>query len=276
MALDDALSGLGGFYGSLVGDWITQDEREARRKALEEERALYEGLPTALTPEEERLVELGPSAYESLGMDPRGGLAQMEALRWMQEIASAGGMDPQHRAALARSQAANAQQERAARGAILDTFARRGAGRGGNAMLAALANEQGAAQRAGMEGIQAAGNAAARQYQALADSGSLAGAIRGADYQQAGDRAGALDRVSQYNAANRQAVNARNTGTRNQFTQGNADLAYRRAGMLGGTYGTQRDMLSEEERRKRGLATGIGGAFGRNVGTGMDLYGGGG
>jgi len=280
MGLGDALGGIGGFVGSIFGDVLTQGEREERRKALEAERALYEGLPTNLTPEQEAYVALGPSAYESLALDPSTRLAQADTLRQLQGIASAQGMDLQYRAALAASQASTAQQERATRGAILDTFARRGGGRGNSALLAALTSQQGAAQRAGMEGLQAAGQAAARQYQALADSGALAGAMRGADYQQASDRASAMDRVSQYNAANRQAVNQRNTGARNQFTANNADLAYRRAAMLGGTYGTERDMLSEEERRKRGLATGVGygaGSFiGQNIDTGIGFMTGGG
>src|SRR5262249_10097680 len=223
-------------------------------------------LPDNLSADQEQLVGLGPSAYESLSMDPRGSLAQMDALRGLQDIASAQGMDPQFRAALAQSQAANAQQERATRGNILDSFSHRGAGGSTGALVAALTAQQGAAQRAGMEGLQAAGQGAARQYQALADAGALGGAIRGADYQDASDRAGAMDRVAQYNAANRQAVNQRNTNARNQFALNNADLAYRRAGMVGGTYGAERGYLSEEERRKRGLATGIGGAIGTGVG----------
>lgn len=276
MGMGDALGSLGGFYGSILGDILTQGERQRRRQSIQDERALYEGLPTNLTAEQEQLVGLGPSAYESLSLDPATRQAQMDTLSRMQAIAAAGGLDPQARAALAQSQASNAQQERASRGAILDSFARRGAGGSPGALVAALTAQQGSAQRAGMEGVQAAGDASARAYRAIADSGALAGNIRGADYQQAADRAGAADRVSQWNAANRQGVNQRNTGTRNQFSLNNADLAYRRAGMVGGTYGAERENLSEEERRKRGLATGIGGGAGRNIGTGADLIFGGG
>lgn len=270
MGLGDALGGLGGFYGSILGDIITSGERRRRQQSILDERALYSGLPTNLTAEQEALATLGPSAYEGLSVDPAGRNAQLGALQRMEAIAAAGGLDPQARAMLAQVQAANATQERAARGAILDTFSRRGAGGSGNALLASLTAQQGAAQRGGMEGLQAAGMGAARQYQALADAGALGGSIRGADYQQAADKASAMDRVAQYNAANRQAVNQRNTGARNQFAMGNADLAYRRAGMVGGTYGAERENLTEEERRKKNLAAGIGGQAGRNIGTGAD------
>lgn len=266
MGAFDSFTGAGEFVGSLFGDVLTEGERRRRQQSIYDERALYGGLPSNLSAEQEQLAELGPSAYESLSMDPRGSLAQMDALRGMQDIASAGGNDPQFRALLAQSGAAGAQQDRAQRGATLDSFARRGAVGSPGALVASLVAGQGGVQRAGMEGIQGAGQAGARQYQALADSGALGGAIRGADYQQAGDRANAMDRVSQYNATQRQAVNARNTGSRNQFALNNADLAYRRAGMVGGTYGTERDYLTDEEKRKRGLATGIGGAVGTGVG----------
>jgi hypothetical protein len=275
MGMDNALGSLGGFYGSIIGDLITQGERKRRQQSIYDERDLYGDLPANLRAEQEQLTELGPSAYESLSMDPAGRELQMDAARRTQAIADAGGMDPQFRAMLAQSGAAGAQQDRAQRGATLDSFARRGAVGSPGALVASLVAGQGGVQRAGMEGIQGAGQAGARQYQAIADLGAQGGAIRGADYQQAGDRAAAMDRVSQYNATQRQAVNARNTGSRNQFALNNADLAYRRAGMVGGTYGAERDYLTQEERRKRGLASGTGESLGRNVGTGADLmYGG--
>lgn len=262
----DSFSGAGEFLGMLVGDAMSAEDRRRRQQSILDERALYAGLPADLVADQEGLVELSPSAYEGLSIDPSTRIAQADTLRQFQGIADAQGMDPQYRAAIAQSQAANATQERAQRGAILDTFARRGSGGSGNALLAALSSQQGSAQRSGMEGIQSAGQATARQYQALADAGALASGMRSADYQQASDKAGAMDRVSQYNATNRQAVNQRNTGSRNQFGLANANLAYQRAGMLGGTYGEERDYLSGEERRKRGLATATGGVVGAGIG----------
>src|ERR1044072_6524662 len=139
-------------------------------------------------------------------VDPPGRNAQVAALGQLQAIANAQGMDPQFRAAVAQSQAATATQERASRGAILDTFARRGAGNSNSALLAALMAQQGGAQRGGIEGLQAAGQASARQSQAIADSGSLGSTLRAADYGQASDKANAMDRVAQYNPQQRQAV----------------------------------------------------------------------
>lgn len=271
MGLGDAMTGLGEFYGSLIGDWATHGERERKRKAIEEERALYGGLPVDLVAGEETLTELGPSAYADLAIDPATRLSQLDALRRIEAIGAAGGADPQFRALQAQAQAGAEQQARAAQSSVLNDYARRGMAGSPAALVAALTGSQGAIQRGGMAGLQGAADQAARGYQSLADSGALAGNIRGMDAQQAGARADALDRVSQWNAQNRQSVAARNNATRNQFAMGNADRAYRRAGMLGGTYDTERGYLSDEERRKRGLATGIGGGIGRNIGTGADL-----
>jgi hypothetical protein len=229
-----------------------------------------------LQAELEGYTELGPSAYEGLTVDPRSAAAQYDTLARMQEIAGAGGLDSQAQARLAQAQAANAGQERAQRGAILDTFARRGGGNSNSALLAALANQQGSAQRAGMEGLQIAGDAEARAYRALADSGFLAGQVRGQDYQQASGLADARDRFSMANAAARQAVAQRNADRANRAREGSMDAQYRRAGMLGGASGNERGYYANRERQKRGLYHGVGSGVGRNVGTGMDWMTGGG
>lgn len=259
-------SSIGGFIGSAIGDWATQDERRKQLAMIEEQRRLFESLPTNIQAEQEALSELGPSAYESLSEDPRLRVEQMRTLSALRELADAGGMDPQARAALAETQAAGAAQERAQRGSILDQFSRRGGGSGNQALLAALVSQQGAAQRAGMEGLQAAGDASARRYRALMDAGNVAGQVRGQDYGVASDRAGAMDRVSAYNAANRQQVAARNTDRKQRTSEGNIGRQYERAGMVGGTYGDERGYWSDQERRKRALWAGGGQAVGTGVG----------
>lgn len=256
----DALGGLGGFYGSLLGDLLSAGDRKRQKELLDRELAMYEGLPVDVATH-----ELGDSAYGDIREDPALRGEQMRTLSALRDIGMAGGMDAQARSALAEAQAATAAQERGQRQAILDQFARVG-GKGGNsALLASLTAQQGSAQRAGMEGLRAAGDAQARQYRALLDAGSLAGGIRGQDYGVSSDRANALDRVALYNAQNRQAVAA-----------SNADREYRRANMVGGALQGQGDWYGEQEKRKKNLGYATGSMAGRNVGTGMGWMGGGG
>jgi hypothetical protein len=260
-------SSIGGFLGSAIGDWATQDEREERRRLIERERRMYADLPTNIKAEQEAIDELGPSAYGSIQEDPALRQEQLRTITGLREIADARGLDPQARTALAESQAANAGQERAQRGSILDQFSRRGGGGGNSALLAALTSQQGSVQRAGMEGLRVAGDANARQVQAMRDAGVLAGGVRSQDYGVASDRAGAMDRVSAYNAQNRQTVAGRNADRKQRTSEGNIGRRYQQAGMVGGTYGDERDYLSEEERRKRALWAGGGQAVGAGVGA---------
>lgn len=259
-------SSFGGFLGAEIGNWATQDEREERRRLIEQERRMYADLPTNIKAEQEAISELGPSAYGSIQEDPALRLEQLRTITGLRDIANARGLDPQARAALAESQAANAGQERAQRGSILDQFARMGGANGNSALLAAITSQQGAAQRAGMEGLRVAGDASARQMQAMRDAGVLAGGVRSQDYGIASDRAGAMDRVSAYNAANRQQVAGRNADRRQRTSEGNIGRRYQRAGMEGKTYGDERDYLSEEEKRQRALWAGRGQAVGTGVG----------
>lgn len=265
------LGDIGGYFGSLIGDWITEDDRRRQLAAIENERRLYGDLPTAIRAEQEDLFELGPSAYESLREDPAMRQEQLRALTSFREIADAGGLDPQARAALAEAQGASAGQERAQRGAILDQFARAGGGGGHSALLAALTSQQGAAQRAGMEGLRVAGDANDRRAQALRDVGALAGGVRSQDYGVLADRVGAMDRVSAYNAANRQQVAGRNTDRKQRTSEGNIDRRYQQAAMIGGTYGDELGYWDKEERRRRANAAAGGKAIGTGVGyfTGM-------
>lgn len=267
MDYGDLGAGVGGWLGALIGDPLTAGERQRYLDTIRSQRGLYQNLPTDLQAQQESTVDLGPSAFESLSVDPSMRAAQAGSLQQLQAIANAKGMDPQFRNALAQSQAANAQQERAQRQGILDTFARRGMGNSNAALLASLSSQQGSAQRAGMEGLQAGADAAARQYRAIGDAAGLAGQIHGQDYSEAAARANAMDRVAQYNAANRQAVIQRNTGARNQFTQGNADLAYRRAGDIAGTYQQEGNYWQNRERQRRALFQGAGSGLGYMAGT---------
>lgn len=261
-------------YGSLLGSLFSGGDRDRQRRLLEENRRLYEGLETDLEAPAENVVGLGPSAYEQVAEDPALRRSQLATLARLQELADSDGLDAAARSQLAEAQASNAGLERAQRGAILDTFARRGMGNSNSALLAALSSQQGAAQRAGMEGLSAAGNAQLRALQALRDSGDLAGNLRSQDYGVASNLAGARDRVSQYNAANRQAVLGRNTDRSQRTAEGNRDARFRRVAGMTGANTDMTDFHRQQEARRRGLWTGLGQGVGSAVEAGMGFAGG--
>lgn len=264
----DLLGGFGGAVGSILGDLAGDDEREQARRLLEQTSREWGSLDPRVVAERETAVNLGPSAYEDVGtqLDPTARDAQLRALSSLMETGLSGGMDAQSRARMAEATSRSAQQESAARQALQQQAQARGMGRGMSGYAAQLAAQQGAAQRLGAESVQAAGDASQRALAALAQSGTLAGQVRGADYQQAGDRATARDAVARFNAANQQGVQGRNIdrnmnaqqqtfNNRVTVTQG----AGRARGDVAGTY------LDEAERSgQRGYA--MGSLAGRGLG----------
>lgn len=259
-------SGPGGFIGSLIGDAMTADERKRQLEQIERNRRLYEGLPTEIDFINEEVENLGPSAYEGIQEDPALRDAQFRTMQSLQGIADAGGLDAGARADIAQAQAASAATSRAQTGNLMDQFRRQGGANSGNALLASLQTQQANTDRAGMEGLQAAGMGAQRKYQALNDVGALATGVRGQDYRVAGDRAGAVDNVAAYNARNRQDVRQRNN-SRQMDAQGRSiDNKFRQAGGIAGANNDERDHWREQERRKLAMWTGGGQAAGSAAG----------
>lgn len=119
-------------------------------------------------------------------------------------------------------------------------------------------------------------SARARQLQALASGASLAGQMRGMDYGQAMDRAGARDRVAEYNARNSQAVRGRNIDRRFAADQQTINNRFRRADGQAAGYNRAADMYEEDARRIMAESQGIGSAVGRGVGAAAGaMFGGG-
>lgn len=262
-------AGFGGAVGSVVGDFMGEEEREAYRRYIEQIAALYENMdPDGV---QEALVELGPTAFEDLGLelDPGTREAQVRAYRAMMERGLAGGMDAESRAALSEAMTEAAQQESGARQALQQRFAARGRGGSMAELASQLANTQSAAEGSNRAATRAAGDASARAYQALAQGGSLAGQVRGQDYGQASDKASARDLVAQHNARNKQSVYGRNADRKQA-----ARLA--RIAGLERSLQARAGVEKEEEERLKRLAYGIGSASGRAVGTAAGAYFGGG
>jgi hypothetical protein len=185
-------------------------------------------------------------------------------------------MDAQSRAQQAQALAASAQQVQAQQGALLNSYAARGMGGSGASLGAALAAQQGAAQANAMGGLQAAADSRSRQLAALRDSGSLAAQVRGQDYGQASDLAGARDRVAEANTRNRQDVQGRNIDRRMDARQQTINNQFRRVdGMAGARRNMSDYYMSEQDRRRRNgsaVGTAVGGTIGAVGGGIADAY----
>lgn len=267
-------SGPGGFIGSLVGDAMTADERKRQLEQIERNRRLYEGLPTTIDFVNEEFENLGPSAYEQIQEDPTLRDAQLRTMQGLQGIADAGGLDAGARADIAQAQAANAATSRAKTGNLLDQFTRRGMGGGPGAVVAAMQAQQANTDRAGMEGLQAAGMGAQRKLQALNDVGAMASGVRGQDYRVAGDKAGAQDNVASYNAQARQGVRSRNASRKMDAQGRSIDNTFRQADGVAGTNNDERDYWAKREKEKMAMWTGGGQAAGSAAGYAAGKFGG--
>lgn len=184
---------LGEVGGSIVGDVLGSRDRARARRAME----------NALRDIANSNPEAGPSAYLDIQEDPTLRAAQVGALKRFEREAAEDGLGLQSRVALNEAAGDVARRERGAREAILQQMAMRGGAGGGASLAANLTNQQGAADRNAAFGALAASDARARALSAAAQSGNLAGEVRGQDYGVSSDRAGAQDALSRFNASQR-------------------------------------------------------------------------
>lgn len=257
--------GLGGLFGSVIGDIWGGSNRDEEERLLREMEAGWGRIDPRLQASLEDVVELGPSAYENLNIDAGSRDAQVRAYRALMERGLSGGMDAESRAQLAEAQTAAAQQESGARQALQQRYAAMGRGGGMAAFAAQLANTQASAERGSQAATRAAGDASARAYQAIAQGGSLAGQVRGQDYQQASDKASARDLVAQHNARNRQEVGGRNADRTYRAAYDTLQARFAKQGGLSSAQQQQMAYQRAEQERKLRLGYSIGTGLGEGV-----------
>lgn len=268
---------LGGMVGAVIGDSEGKKNRRLALRALQDAARRWDQIPIGGNADLEAEYALGPSAMEGVGasLDPATRQAQLRALSRMMETGMAGGMDAQSRATQAQALGAAAQQQRAQQGALMQQFASRGMG-GSNAELGArLAAQQGSTTANAMSGLQASADAQQRAAAALMQSAQLAGQVRGQDYGQATDLAGARDRVAEANQRNRQGLSGRNTDRLNQNRQQTTDNRFRQAAGAQGASQSLADWNMGEDERKRRFHTGIGTGVGTGIGAAVGAVAGG-
>jgi hypothetical protein len=205
-----SMAALGSVGGSILGNLFGggDGEEEALRRALE----AIQGANW----------EAGPSAY---GTDQDYGAA----LAAMRNEAQSGGMSTADRMTQEAAANAAARQARGQQGALMQNFAARGQGGGGAELAARMQANQNLTEAQHGYAAQQAGEAQRRALQALQGWGGMAG-----------QRAGAADAISRFNASQR--------GAKAQATAG--------------VYGQQAGAAAAQDQRTRDMFGGGGAAAG--------------
>jgi hypothetical protein len=213
--------GLGDLVGSVLGGSAGKgDMKEGlalSREAAEQMKRLR--VPTVaeqevslLSPELVGLLQaeqLGHSELAGVSADPRMRNAQMKALEQLAGLSQTGlGVEDQYAFDQLKKQAAAEGQAQQA--AILQNAAAQGTLDSGNALMAQLNAGQQQANRLSQSGAQQAAAAAAARRQALGMYADQANSLSQQDYSQRANAASAKDAIAQFNAQNRQGVNASN------------------------------------------------------------------
>lgn len=201
--------------------------------------------------------ELPPTELAKIQTDPKYKQAQLAALDKLQEISDSGGMTMQDTAVLDAAMGKVARQEGAGREAIRQNMASRGVLGSGAELAMSLQNQQDSAQRANTIGLDVAGRAQARAYDAILNRGQLAGQMHQQEYNEKSKAAQAQDLINRYNATRKS--NAAQQDFENRFKVTSA-----RNGMTG--------QIADSARRQGQIASNAAGAAGNAVNQGAMAY----
>lgn len=156
--------------------------------------------------------QVGPTALDSITVDPQSRIAQQEAMAALADLNARGGLGLSDMAALNKVEGTLNRNDMARRKGLANEFAARGQLGSGAQLAMALDAQQNAAQNANERGETIAGMAQDRAMQALLQRGQMARAMGNDDYSRKADAARARDAIEARNAAARtQAAMANNS-----------------------------------------------------------------
>ncbi len=189
-----------------------------------------------VSPEQAKTFLVEQSAFDDVSGDPRLRDAQMGALSELANISESGGLTMADRASLEQINSRIDQEERGSREAIQSHQAEMGRSGSGLEYAELLANQQGAATRGAQQGTDLAALAEMRALESLTQGATLAGQVRGQDFDQDARKAEAKDAMAKFNTehlqgtemtnvAARNAANERNLGERQRISDENARIA---------------------------------------------------
>lgn len=256
----------------ILGTIQSSAQEERARQELERLREEYGDidLPEYL---EMAMEQLGPSALEGVRADAQSVAAQRAALERLRQL-SQGGPDAQFDADFADAQSRANLNESRQRAGILDRAASMGALTGGQAMAAQLAAQQGAANRLASDSRELAAERQRRAYQALRDSGVMAGQMRGQQWGEDAQRAQARDAIERQNLALRQDAHRYNNDLRSRRFGDAMQRQNARAGVTGNIAQSHRNQGQYAQQFGQ-QATDVAGTIGQGLSQQMefDAYG---
>lgn len=230
---------------------------------IEKQKLVLEQLSSTgeYTPEMLQSLSLDPSAMEQISIDPRLKGAQMSALDQLGEL-SKGGLSPSDAAAfeLARRETESAAQARDQQ--LMQNLQQRGISGGGAEIAMRRASGAEASDRQNIANLEILKSAQQRALEALGQSASLAGDIRGQEYGEQSALAKSRDLINQFNTENQQRTAQSNVGLRNQAQAQNLSERQRIADANVGTRNTQQEqqkgLIQQDYLNRMSRATGRG------------------
>lgn len=168
-----------------------------------------------VSPQDAEAILIQHNAYdEATGSDQARG-AQLEALQGFQDQAAAGGLTDTSRASIQAVQDEISNTQRGQDQAIAQDARRRGISGSGLEMAQRLISQQGAADRAGRQGMDVAALAEQAKVEALKNAAETGGQIEAQTFGEQAQKAAAANQIAQYNATNQQQVTLQNIAAQN-------------------------------------------------------------
>jgi len=223
MLIATAIQAIAPLVAGAIGDALAAGDKAKAQKLADEAMSKYKNI---LPPQLQKAAaeQQQGTEFDKIAQDPRLRQMQMKALDSLGAEVDAQGMTPQDRAAYQQAEAKAGTQEAGFRGALEQQMAQRGLG-GVGAYASALANQQGTVNRSAMQGVQIASDSRDRYLNAVNALGGMASGVRGQEYGQAAQRAGAQDTINKGNTALRWDAQQYNLGLPQQDFQNQMALA---------------------------------------------------
>lgn len=245
LAASKAARGDGGAGATL--DAIAAEMRGVNAPTRQEltyrlENLVQQGL---INPEQAQAFLVEHSAYDEISDDPRLRDAQMGALSELANISESGGLTMRDKARLEQVTSRLGQEERGGREAIQQRAAEMGRSGSGLEYADILMNQQGSATRGSQAGTDIAAMAEERALESLTQGASLAGQVRGQDFEQAARKAEAKDALERFNAGQLQGTEMTNVAARNAAKERNLGERQRISDENARITGTNRQIASE-------------------------------
>jgi hypothetical protein len=200
-----------------------------------------------LDPKLQSAIAQNPSEFENIVTNATHKTAQNRALSELENVGYEGGLRLQDKAALQEAQMQGQQQDRAARDNIGAEMARRGTSDSGFNVAARLQGQQASGDRNAVNSMKVAAGAQDRALQAIMGAGTLGTQYRTQEFGEQAQKAGAADRIAQFNTANLRDVNAANIGAQNQAQATNLSNAQQLANQ-------NTSLANQQQMYNKGLA----------------------